>query len=85
VFAHQRKQARNWNLTFIASHCLKLREVGESQCSSRLGRPGGGGDGSVAIKRTGFCLNSNELLPLGAVAGTTRVMQSKFIALVVLM
>ena len=38
------------------------------------------GDGSVAIRRIGFYSVDYELLPPGAVAGKTRVMEDEFIA-----
>ena len=38
------------------------------------------GDGSVAIRRTGFYSVYYDLLPPGAVAGKTRVMEDEFIA-----
>ena len=63
----------------------EAREVGEKAVQFAMwghqnGSGNGGGDGSVAIKRTGFYSVDYELLPLAAVAGKTRVMEDEFIA-----
>ena len=55
----------------------EAREVGEKAVQFAMW---GAEDGSVAIKRTGFYSVDYELLPLGAVAGKTRVMEDEFIA-----
>ena len=44
------------------------------------GHKNGLGDGSVAIRRTGFYSVHYDLLPLAAVAGKARVMEDEFIA-----
>ena len=59
----------------------EAREVGEKAVQFGMwGYNGVMGDGSVAIKRTGFYSADYELLPLAAVAGKTRVMDDAFIA-----
>ena len=59
----------------------EAREVGEKAVQFGMwGYNGAMGDGSVAIKRTGFYSADYELLPLAAVAGKTRVMDDAFIA-----
>lgn len=55
----------------------EAREVGEKAVQFAMW---GKGDGSVAIKRTGFYSVDYELLPLETVAGKTRVMEDEFIA-----
>jgi 6-phosphofructokinase len=55
----------------------EAREVGEKAVQFAMW---GGRDGSVSIKRTGFCSVDYELLALEAVAGKTRVMEDEFIA-----
>ncbi|MCK9284277.1 MAG: 6-phosphofructokinase [Rhodocyclaceae bacterium] len=55
----------------------EAREVGEKAVQYAMW---GDRDGSVAIKRTGFYSVDYHLLPLGAVAGKTRVMEDEFIA-----
>jgi len=59
----------------------EAREVGEKAVQFAMwGHQNGLGDGSVAIKRTGFYSVDYDLLPLDAVAGKTRVMEDEFIA-----
>jgi 6-phosphofructokinase 1 len=59
----------------------EAREVGEKAVQYAMwGPPGPGGDGSVAIRRTGFYSADFTLQPLAAVAGKTRVMDDEFIA-----
>ena len=59
----------------------EAREVGEKAVQFAMwGHQRGLGDGSVAIKRTGFYSVDYELLPLETVAGKTRVMEDEFIA-----
>ncbi len=55
----------------------EAREVGEKAVQFAMW---GDRDGSVAIRRTGFYSVDYHLLPLGAVAGKTRVMEDEFIA-----
>ena len=55
----------------------EAREVGEKAVQFAMW---GEHDGSVAIQRTGFYSADYQLLPLGAVAGKTRVMDDAFIA-----
>ena len=58
----------------------EAREVGEKAVQYAFwGVNGKHGDGSVAIKRTGFYSADYELLPLDAVAGKTRTMEDEFI------
>ena len=59
----------------------EAREVGEKAVQFAMwGHNGVVGDGSVAIKRTGFYSADYELVPLETVAGKTRVMDDAFIA-----
>ena len=59
----------------------EAREVGEKAVQYAMwGDPNGHGNGSVAIKRTGFYSVDYELLPLAAVAGKTRHMEDEFIS-----
>jgi 6-phosphofructokinase len=59
----------------------EAREVGEKAVQFAMwGHDGVIGDGSVAIKRTGFYSADYELVPLDAVAGKTRAMDDAFIA-----
>ena len=59
----------------------EAREVGEKAVQFAMwGHHGVTGDGSVAIRRTGFYSADYELVPLDAVAGKTRVMDDAFIA-----
>ena len=59
----------------------EAREVGEKAVQFAMwGHNGVTGDGSVAIRRTGFYSADYELVPLDAVAGKTRVMDDAFIA-----
>ena len=59
----------------------EAREVGEKAVQFAMwGHGGVVGDGSVAIRRTGFYSADYELVPLEAVAGKTRVMDDAFIA-----
>jgi len=55
----------------------EAREVGEKAVQYAMW---GTQDGSVAIRRTGFYSVDYELLPLDAVAGKTRVMDTHFIS-----
>jgi len=54
----------------------EAREVGEKAVQFAMW---GSGNGSVAIKRTGFYSADYQLLPLEAVAGKTRTMEDEFI------
>ena len=59
----------------------EAREVGEKAVQFAIwGHQNGRGDGSVAIRRTGFYSVDYDLLPPGAVSGKTRVMEDEFIA-----
>jgi len=59
----------------------EAREVGEKAVQYAMwGHNGVLGDGSVAIKRTGFYSADYELVALTEVAGKTRVMEDAFIA-----
>jgi len=55
----------------------EAREVGEKAVQFAMGRDQ---DGSVAIKRIGDYAVDYQLVPLGAVAGKTKVMPDEFIA-----
>jgi 6-phosphofructokinase 1 len=55
----------------------EAREVGEKAVQFAMW---GDGDGSVAIKRTGFYSVDYQLVPLESVAGKTRVMEDEFIS-----
>ncbi len=55
----------------------EAREVGEKAVQFAMW---GGEDGSVVIERTGFYSVDYKLMPLGAVAGKTRVMEDHFIS-----
>lgn len=59
----------------------EAREVGEKAVQYAFwGEPQGLGNGSVAIRRTGFYSAEFTLQPLEAVAGKTRTMEDEFIA-----